>query len=88
MDGVRHAIPVCYETLHDHFGANDSDGSMIKSFRDNADEMAEIAAQKIRNDEPARIPYGVMLAPGATDPTIGSSPGSATFAARRSSHIK
>jgi hypothetical protein len=51
VDGVRHAVLVSYEALRDHFGADDSDGSIIKSFRDNADEIAEIAAQKIRDGE-------------------------------------
>lgn len=52
VDGVRHAVLVSYEALHDHFGADDSGGSIIKAFRDNADAIAAVAAQKIRNGEP------------------------------------
>ena len=52
VDGVRYAVLVSYEALRDYFGADDSDGSVIKSFRDKADEIAEIAARKIRNGDP------------------------------------
>lgn len=52
VDGVRHPVLVSYEVLRDHFGADDSDGSIIKTFRHNADEIAEVAAEKIRNGEP------------------------------------
>jgi hypothetical protein len=55
VDGVRHAVLVSYEALRDHFGADDSDGSIIKAFRDNADEIAELAAKKIRSGEPEPV---------------------------------
>lgn len=57
VDGTKHKALVTYEALRDHFGANDTDVSLIQAFSKNADAIVQVAAKKLErgDEEPVRV---------------------------------